>query len=405
MVRRAGLRLITAQLRSYATRDEVPEDPALLASPEHRALAREVAGRAMTLLRNEPVGPAPVLPLSADLATIAVIGRLATAEDMGDAGSSNVHPPSHTTPLEGIRAAWPQARVVHVGDDDPVAAAEADVAVVVAGFDLAAVMSAAVGDAPAEESGSSLVLMTEAGAGGDRTHLGLRPVDEDVIRAVAAANPRTVVALVGAGTIMTESWRQDVPAVLMMWYAGMEGGHALADVLSGAVNPSGRLPFSVPTSEEHLPAFDRDATAVTYDRYHGQRLLDRLGVEAAYPLGWGLSYTTYRLVGAEVTGSDGEGAERVLTVRVTVANDGERDGIQVVQAYGRGGAHADETQLLGFATVEVPAGGRADVEVPVRLTQLGSWDPGARRIVLADGPVELEVGFHAHDPAAVTLSL
>ncbi|WP_350337761.1 fibronectin type III-like domain-contianing protein [Actinomyces sp. 187325] len=77
----------------------------------------------------------------------------------------------------------------------------------------------------------------------------------------------------------------------------------------------------------------------------------------------------------------------------------------MVQAYGRGGAHADETQLLGFATVEVPAGGRADVEVPVRLTQLGSWDPGARRIVLADGPVELEVGFHAHDPAAVTLSL
>ena len=86
-----------------------------------------------------------------------------------------------------------------------------------------------------------------------------------------------------AGAVMSEAWRRLVPAVMVMWYAGMEGGHAFADVLSGRHNPSGRLPFSVPTSEDHLPSFDRDATSITYDRFHGQRLLDRLGVEAAYP--------------------------------------------------------------------------------------------------------------------------
>lgn len=420
-VRRSGIRLIGAQLRSYATRDEVPEDLALLASPEHRALAREVAARAMTLLKNEEVDGAPVLPLVSEPGTIAVIGRLATAENMGDAGSSNVHPPSHVTPLDGIRGRYPQATILRVPEDDPekaaAAAAAADVAIVVAGFTKFDEGEYVGGDTmqlavrenlfPPLPEGVELPpaaegpVMAEEGTGGDRDRLTLRDVDEEIIRAVAAVNPRTVVALVGAGTIMMEGWRNDVPAVLMMWYAGMEGGHALADVLSGASNPSGRLPFSIPTSEEHLPAFDKSWTTVAYDRFHGQRLLDRLGVEAAYPLGWGLAYTDYELRGAEVTGSEGEGAERVLTVRARVANTGDRDGIQVVQVYGRGGAHAEETQLLGFATVVVPAGTTAEAEVPVRLTQLGSWDPQGARIVLADGPVELEVGFHAHDESAI----
>lgn len=421
-VRRSGVRLIAAQLRSYATRDEVPEDLSLLASDEHRRLAREVADRAITLLKNAEVEGAPVLPLPQAPSSIAVIGRLATAENMGDSGSSMVRPPSHVTPLDGIRAAYPGATIIHVPEDDPEAAAraaaQAEIAVVVAGFTKRdegewvggdtmddPVLTALYPELPEGHeipTGEAGVIMT-AGYGGDRSHLALREVDEEIILAVAAANPRTVVSLVGAGTIMMERWRDRVPAILMLWYAGMEGGHALADVLSGAVNPSGRLPFSIPTSEDHLPAFDRDATAVTYDRWHGQRLLDRLGVDAAYPLGWGLSYTTYRLDDARVTASTGEGADRVLTVRATVSNTGGRDGIQVVQVYGRGGEHADETQLLGFATVEVPAGRSREVDVPVRLTQLGSWDADAGRIVLADGPVELEVAFHAHDAGAITL--
>ncbi len=128
----------------------------------------------------------------------------------------------------------------------------------------------------------------------------LRQVDEEIIAAVAAANPRTVVSIVAAGAVLTERWRREVPAVVVMWYAGMEGGHALADVLSGRHNPSGRLPFSVPISEDHLPFFDPAATSIAYDRFHGQRLLDRLGVPAAYPQGFGLSYTTFAIESADV---------------------------------------------------------------------------------------------------------
>ncbi len=131
------------------------------------------------------------------------------------------------------------------------------------------------------------------GAGGDRLSLRLRAIDAEIIHEVAAANPRSIVAIITAGAVITEEWRHAVPTVLLSWYSGSEGGHALADVLLGHVDASGRLPFSIPTSEAHLPFFDRDATAITYDKWFGQRLLERDGHSAAFPLGFGLSYTDF----------------------------------------------------------------------------------------------------------------
>jgi beta-glucosidase len=192
--------------------------------------------------------------------------------------------------------------------------------------------------------------------------------------------------------------------VVMMWYAGMEGGHALADVLRGAQNPSGRLPFSIPSSEEHLPVFDRDAITITYDHYHGQRLLDRLGVDAAFPHGFGLSYTTYEVRRAEVR-PDESGR---YVVSVEVANTGTRDGTHVIQVYGRSssGPYAGELALVGFKPIGVAAGAVATIEVPVSLVPLGTWDPARRRRVLpAAGDIELEVGAHVHDPAAHVVRL
>ena len=422
MVRRAGQRLLAAQIRCYAVRD--PEEPGsgVMASDEHRALAREVGARAMVLLRNEPVDGAPVLPMDPRaVRRIAILGRLADKPNMGDRGSSNVHPPSHVTPLDGIRAAFPDAEVVVVDRDDPHAAAEAartaDVALVVVGYDkrdegeyvgggtLADPVLRALYPPPPEgmelEIGRSVMT---GGFGGDRASLRLRPVDEELIHAVVAANPRTVVAIVAAGAVMSEDWRHDVPAIVTMWYAGMEGGHALADVLTGAQNPSGRLPFSIPTSEEHLPFFDRDAHAITYDRWHGQRLLDKLGVAPAYPHGFGLSYTTFAI--ADVTAdrpADGE-----VSVRARVTNTGGRDGRHVVQVYGRrtDGRRADERTLLGFVNVAVPAGVTVDVLVPVTLGALGAWDASARELQAPDvADVVLEVGSHAGDPAALRLTI
>ena len=420
VVERAGVRLIAAQLRSYADRVETDPPADVVANPEARALARTVAARAMVLLKNDPVQGRPVLPLEPSVRSIALVGRLATAANLGDHGSSDVRPPSWASPEDGLRAAFPEAEIYLAASDDPDAArraaAAAEVAVVVVGFTAAdegeyigpdSAMTAELFSLFPPIPQSAAALLGEAfggenedhGTGGDRVSLALRPVDEDLIAAVADANPCTVVAIVAAGAVLTERWRNAVPAVLMMWYAGMEGGHALADVLRGVQNPSGRLPFSVPTSEAHLPPFDRDATAITYDRYHGQRLLDRLGVKAAFPHGYGLSYTTYEVRRAEARPAGGDHC----TVSIEVANTGGRDGIHVVQIYGRSssGPYAGELALVGFAPVSVAAGATATVEVKVALLPLGAWDPVSRRRILpALGDVELEVGAYAHDPAA-----
>ena len=191
--------------------------------------------------------------------------------------------------------------------------------------------------------------------------------------------------MAGAAVTM-ESWRHEAPAILLAWYPGMEGGAALADVLLGAAEPGGRLPFAVPRDEADLPPFDRDATGVTYDRWHGQRRLDRDGVAPAYPLGFGLSYTRFRVGDVSVAAADG-----ALAVSATVENTGDRAGGHVVQVYER----RPERVLLDFARVELAAGGRARV----RLT------PPLDRLSTKDGQVRVEVGSYAGDPDATVVDL
>jgi beta-glucosidase len=226
----------------------------------------------------------------------------------------------------------------------------------------------------------------------------LREVDEEIILAVAGANPRTVVAIVAAGTVLMERWRTRVPGILMAWYAGMEGGHALADVLLGKVDAAGRLPFSMPTSEQHLPFFDRDAETITYDRWHGQRLLDRLGVDAAYPLGYGLSYADVEVREVTAARRDDE-----IEVQVEVANAGDRAARHVVQVYGRTDDEDAERHLVGFASLAVSAGGIEQVRVRASLLPLARWDAAEQRRIVPDGRVSLEVGAYAGDPSAWSL--
>jgi beta-glucosidase len=428
-VERAGVRSLATQLRSLAAVQGQAQDVSVVAGPEHRALAREVARRSMVLLRNEQIDGVPLLPLDpSTVRSLAVVGRIADLPNTGDQGSSNVRAPEVVSPLAGLRAALPEVELRHVPDDADAAAAAAvasDVAVVVVGYtaadegeyvsrsayvapDLAALypptddpdalklLSAMAGD----PEGKSMV--GGKAAGGDRARLRLRPEDEELIERTAAANPRTIVVLVTAGAVLMEDWRSEVPALLVAWYAGMEGGAALADVLLGRADPSGRLPFSIPTAAEHLPSFDRDATHVVYDRWFGQRLLDRLGVEAAYPLGFGLSYSAFEVADAQASQS----GQELLDVSVTVSNTSGRDGRHVVQVYGscdEGDLDPEDRRgevLLGFASVPVPAGEARRVEVAASLRPLSRWDSAARHLVVPTGALSITVGSYAGDPDA-----
>ena len=326
----AALRLIRQQLRFAAVGDG-DYGSEVIAGEKHRALAREVATKGIVLLRNEPVDGRPVLPLNVDhdagvangarpnpaaprLRRLAVIGRLADAPNIGDHGSSNVTPPSVITPLAGLRAALEPLGVEVLHDDgaqrDRAAAlaATADAALVVAGYDyhdegeflsgaLAPELRRLLPRPPIPMIPKALLAFarmsrgtSDLSTGGDRRSLTLHDDEEALILSVAAANSRTVVALVCGSAVLMERWRHAVPAILIVWYAGMEAGHALADIVLGKKSPTGRLPVAIPTSADHLPSFDPDAVVAHYDELHGQALLDHLGVPAAYPYGFGLSY-------------------------------------------------------------------------------------------------------------------
>lgn len=414
-VERSGVRALATQLRFAASAHEPAPSLDVVASADHRALAREVAARSMVLLRNEPVEGTPMLPLTAGtLRRLAVIGRLADLPNTGDLGSSNVRAPEVVSPLAGLTAALPHTEIVTFDQDDPSAAARVaatcDAAIVVAGYTaedegefVTAISPELLALAPPDPAGTSSLSVAGGegiGFGGDRARLTLRPIDEEIILAVAAANPRTVVTVISAGAVIAERWRRDVPAILIAWYSGMEGGTALADVLLGDVDAAGRLPYAVPTSEEHLPYFDPEATAITYDRYHGQRLLDRLGVEAAFPFGFGLSYTSFEVSGL---GADRAGAE-TATARVRVTNTGPRHGRHVVQVYGTHPVDG-ERSLLGFAPLALASGASTEVDVPLSLRPLQRWDDESAQLVLPQGTVRLAAGAHSGDPDSTPLDL
>lgn len=371
----AALRLLRQQLR-FAGRGEPDRyRPEAVAGGAHRALAREAAEKSIVLLQNEPPsgGHEPLLPLDVEaLDRVAVIGKLAGLSVIGDHGSSRVRPPGVVTVHEGLRSL---PGVTHLETHDGVdidgaggAAARSDVAIVVVGL---------------THRDEGEYVFTH---GGDRTDLRLRRHDERLIQTVAAANARTVVVLLGGSALVTEAWRSRVPAVLMAWYPGMEGGHAIAAVLSGAADPGGRLPCTWPRAEAQLPPFDPKARRVEYGPLHGYRLMEAEGHDPAFWFGHGLSYTAFAY-----------GEPRVVddvSVEVDVRNTGGRRGSDVVQCY------LDETlgsdpralkALRGFRRVELEKGESTTVRIDLDPAHL---DEVERRV----GTVTAHVGPSA-DPA------
>jgi beta-glucosidase len=412
----AALRILRQQVRFAQGRDPRDYDRSVVGCPAHRALAREAAQKSIVLLRNE----GGLLPLRAD-ARIALIGRLAAVPNTGDGGSSNTRPDHVVTPLEGLRAALGESRVAFDDGADPAraaqAAAAAEVAVVVAGYthedegeyippDMIPSFAPLFPPPGPEEEGIARKILPghdghEAGGfspGGDRARLTLHPRDEALIQAVAAANPRTIVVLMIGSAVITEAWRERVPAIVVLWYPGMEGGHALADVLLGKVNPGGRLPCVFPRRAEDLPFFDRNATRITYDLWHGYRKLARDGRSAAFPFGFGLSYTSWKLSNLRLA-SDRVAADGVLQATVDVTNTGPVAGDEVVQLYvAVKGSQVERAprELKAFTRVSLAPGETRRVTLQVPAASLAYRGPTGW--VLEAVECEAIAARHAEDP-------
>jgi beta-glucosidase len=382
----AVLRILRQKVRFGAKGEPGRYGPQAVVSAEHRALAREVAVKSMVLLQNDPVPgrDRPLLPIDrGQVKRLAVIGRLAAQDNTGHRVSSRVRPPYVVPPLMGIEAAVKgHAEIIFDRGASPDAAAEAargaGATIVVVGY-------------THEDEGEKV---PGANRGGDRASLRLAAHDEALIQAVAAANPATAVVLIGGSAIVSEAWRGAVPAILMAWYPGMEGGHALADLLFGLANPSGKLPCTFPRSEAHLPPFDPQADSVEYGYYHGYRLLERDGHEPAFAFGFGLSYTTFRYANLrldrETMRSGGE-----LQASVEVTNTGPLAGDEIVQWYvGCEGSQVDRPvkELKGLARVLLAPGETRTVSFHLRGEHLATYDAGRGQWTVEPGGCRLWAG-------------
>ncbi|MGA4545462.1 beta-glucosidase family protein [Uniformispora flossi] len=264
-------------------------------------------------------------------------------------------------------------------------------------------IAAAVADAAAADVAIVVVGTTDdiESEGFDRTDLALPGRTDELVARVAAANPNTIV-VVNAGSPVIMPWRHDVAALVWAWLPGQEGGAALADVLTGAVEPGGRMPTTYPADEADVPVLSTEVVDGGHDYAEGSAIGYRLwaarGLTPAYPFGYGLGYTDWAYEGATVSGDAAHG----LTVEVTVANTGSRDGREVVQVYlepadGTLFGAPEPLRLVGFASVEAAAGAKAVATVTVDAATLARWDEAAEGWTVVPGTYTVMVGRNAGD--------
>ena len=354
--------------------------------PAHRAVSRQAAEAGIVLLKNER----GLLPLAASASRIAVIGGHADKGVLSGGGSSQVYPEG-TNAVPGIEpTSWPGPVVYY--PSSPLAALEALLPNAqfqfVDGADHeAAVRAAAWADV-------SIVFATQWASESIDVSLTLPDAQNELIESVALANRQTVVVLETGGPVLMP-WADHVPAIVEAWYPGSAGGEAIANVLTGKVNPSGHLPATFPRSLDQLPYPGEPRKGdLVYDEGAavGYKWFDLRGHEPQFPFGHGLSYTTFALGHLAVT-PEGDG----LAAMLEVTNTGDRAGADVVQIYVSGKGWDAPRRLAGFAKVELQPGERRRVTVHVDPRLLATWRANRPGWTLPSGVYEVSVGHSSRD--------
>jgi beta-glucosidase len=359
----------------------------------HHALARAAAADCVVLLRNDD----NILPLAPDEdGTLAVIGEFARTPRYQGSGSSQVNPTQLETALgeltavSGSRVEFAAGFGLEANVDDEVLADEA--------VELAAradTVVAFLGLPPSDES-----------EGFDREHLELPAAQTALVARLAAANPRLVVVLANGSAVRLAGWEHHAKAVVEAWLGGQAAGGAIADILLGAANPSGRLPETLALRLEDNSSylnFPGDSGHVRYGEgiFVGYRGYDALKQEVSYPFGHGLSYTTfeYGSLLVEQSGSHVDG-DLAITVSCDITNTGERTGKEVVQLY-VGALDASVArpvrELKGFGKVEVEPGETVRVELTLGSRDLSYWSELTHGWALEAGRFEFAVGASSRD--------
>jgi beta-glucosidase len=374
--------------------------PGEFCTPAHQKTALTVAQEAITLLKNEKI-----LPLQQkSIKTLAVIGANATRKHAGMGGSSQVNAKYEVTPLEGIqRMAGNNIHVKYAEgyrvtrdtafrqqelfDEAVKTAQNADVVVFVGG--LIRGYSNEWDDNAYDTEGR------------DRPDMKLPFGQDKLIEAVLKANPNTVIVLVSGGPAEMP-WSDKAKGIVQAWYSGSEGGNALAQVLFGQINPSGKLPVTFPKKLEDSPAhklgeYPGKNLKETYneDIFVGYRYFDTYKVEPLFCFGHGLSYTTFAYSKIHVTTSG-----QSVNVKLTIANTGTMDGAEVVQLYVKDdetSVKRPEKELKAFYKVFLKVGEKKEISIDLPESSFQYWDEGKGKFVIEPGKFIIMAGSSSRD--------
>lgn len=381
-------------LRSmYAVGADAPLAETPIGYAAHARAVRDVAVSGIVLLKNE----GDILPLARTAKSIAVIGGHADIGVLSGGGSSQVTPagPVVQFPLggRGLMANW--AKPLYM-PSSPLKALQASLPDTKIEFDSGYVPEAAA--AFAKQAEVAIIFATQWQSEGADGSLTLPEGQDALIEAVAAANPNTIVVL-ETGNPVKMPWLAKVKAVVAAWYPGQEGGDAIADVLTGAVNPGGRLPISFPVDESQLAHPDipgiglPEGSPATIDYGEGAdvgyRWYAARGMKPLFAFGHGLSYTSFAYSGLTLKG----GAKPVATL--TVTNTGKRAGIDVPQLYLTAMPGKPAERLIGFSRVELAPGQSRTVTMALDPRLLANWTNGGWTIDA--GWYEFQLGRSATD--------
>jgi len=342
--------------------------------------ARSAAAEGTVLLQNS----GGLLPLGSSVPSIAVIGSVASVAPISTGGgSASVNLPYNITPLAGITS--------RAGSGVTVSYAQGDGASVSQAVQLATTNYVAI-----------VCVGQQTSEGSDRTSLSLPDGQDALVSAIAAANPRTIVVLYSSSATLMP-WASQVAAVLVAWYPGQENGNALAQVLFGDVNPSAKLPVTIPASANQVPTsttaqFPGVSGHVSYseDLEIGYRWYDANNVSPLFPFGCGLSYTTFGYSNLTVSAVSPSGQ---VQISFDLTNTGGRTGAEVPQLYlGFPAAAGEPPKLLkGFQRISLSPGQTQHVTFNLNWEDLANWDATARGWIVTPGQFQVLVGAASRD--------
>ena len=375
------LNTLKTRLKYAFSYDSIEYNDNLILDSSHINLARKAAEESMVLIKNDKI-----LPFKKDSnLKIGVVGRIANVKNTGDRGSSDSHAPYVITPLEGVKNYHRNSKNKVIYSDasninDAIEIAKnVDQLIIVVGYTY--------------KDEGEFIDSPGYKIGGDRVNLKLPENDEKLIQELSNYNKNLVVVYVGGSAIDMNNWEHKVPSILFSWYSGMEGGTALAKILYGDINPSGKLPFSIPKNVSDYPYFNPFTDTITYGYYHGYTLFEKLGKAISYPFGFGLSYSKFNyknLIISELNTKDS-----TYQISFDIENISNYNGKEVAQLYV--GFHESKIDrpiklLRGFKKISIPSKETKNVSFKLNINDLSWYNPEKKKWEIEEIKYKILVG-------------